>query len=64
VGGLFSDPRRNVKGRFARSTDNRRGECFEVVRIQVPTSPLDVPGVKTKANMADVLKAVRESRVR
>ncbi len=42
----------------------RRGECFEVVRVQVPVSPLDVPGVKTKANMGDVLKAIRESRVR
>lgn len=40
----------------------RRGEMFEVVRRAAPDSPFDVPGVKTKATTADILRAVRESR--
>ena len=40
----------------------RRGEMFDVVRRPVPDSPLDIPGVKTKATTEDILQAIRESR--
>lgn len=42
----------------------RGGETFEIVRRTTPTSPFDVPGVKTKVTTADIIAAVSESRSR
>lgn len=40
----------------------RGGETFRVVRKECPSSPFDVPGVRTKATTADILAAVRMVR--
>jgi hypothetical protein len=40
----------------------RGGETFMVVPKPREDSPLDVPGVKTRATTNDILNAVRESR--
>lgn len=43
----------------------RDGSVFSLkVKKNVPGSPFDVPGVKTRATMADILDAVGESRKR
>ena len=42
----------------------RGGETFSVRYKTTPTSPFDVPGVKTRATTKDILAAVRESRSR
>jgi len=42
----------------------RGGDTFRVVHKTSPKSPCDVPGVRTKATTADILRAVRESRKR
>ena len=42
----------------------RNGEIY-VIRRETPTgSPLDVPGISTRATMEDILTAVAESRAR
>ncbi len=42
----------------------RNGETY-VIRRQVPLgSPLDAPGISTRATMEDILAAVAESRAR
>lgn len=41
----------------------RGGETFSLRYKTPPTSPFDVPGVQTKATTADILDAIRESRV-
>lgn len=42
----------------------RNGEIY-VIRRETPTgSPLDVPGISTRATMEDILAAVAESRAR
>lgn len=40
----------------------RNGETFVVRRQISERSPLDVPGVKTRATTKDILSAVQESR--
>lgn len=51
---------------LARSEDvmiERRGGERIVLRYAIPaSSPLDVPGMRTKATTADILTAVRDSR--
>jgi hypothetical protein len=42
----------------------RAGESFSVRYRPSDRSPLDVPGVKTKARTKDILDAVKESRER
>lgn len=42
----------------------RGGEVFRVSVEPQSGSPFDVPGVRTNATMADILRAVRESRKR
>ncbi len=42
----------------------RGGDSFAVVPQVREGSPFDVPGVKTAADTADVLAAVKESRTR
>lgn len=42
----------------------RGGDCFAVVPKPKQGSPFDVPGVKTRATTADILSAVRESRLK
>ncbi len=43
----------------------RDGSVFSLkVKKNVPRSPFDVPGVKTRATTADILDAVGESRKR
>ena len=42
----------------------RGGETFSIRSKKSSGSPLDVPGIKTKATTADILDAVRESRAR
>jgi Antitoxin Phd_YefM, type II toxin-antitoxin system len=42
----------------------RNGETY-VIRRQMPAgSPLDVPGISTRATMEDILAAVADSRAR
>lgn len=40
----------------------RGGDTFTLARRTSPESPLDVPGVSTKARTRDILEAVRDSR--
>ena len=44
----------------------RGGEFFSIIlkKRQSKKSPLNIPGIKTKATMKDILTAVRESRER
>ena len=43
----------------------RDGSVFSLkVKKNVPRSPFDVPGVKTRATTADILDAIGESRKR
>jgi prevent-host-death family protein len=42
----------------------RGGEIFSITFKKSKKSPLDVPGIKTKATTKDILAAVRESRSR
>jgi len=42
----------------------RGGQVFRVSAEPPTGSPFDVPGVKTKATTADILRAVREVRER
>ncbi len=42
----------------------RGGEAFSIIFRKSKKSPLDVPGIRTKATTKDILAAVRESRER
>jgi hypothetical protein len=42
----------------------RGGDRFVVTYKASPSSPFDVPGVKTRATTQDILEAVKESRSR
>ncbi len=42
----------------------RGGETFSIIFRKNKRSPLDVPGIQTKATTKDILAAVRESRER
>lgn len=42
----------------------RGGETFTLVFKKSSKSPFDVPGIKTKATIKDIIDAVRESRSR
>ena len=42
----------------------RGGDVFAVVPERPTGSPLDVPGVRTRATTADILAAVRDVRMR
>jgi len=42
----------------------RGGETFTIVFKKTPTSPFDIPGIKTKATTKDILEAVKDSRER
>ena len=42
----------------------RNGESFSLLYKSEPTSPFDVPPVKTRATTQDILAAVRDSRSR
>lgn len=50
----------------ARSEDilikRRGGETFVLRRQRPKKSPLDIPGIKTKATTADIIEAVRAGR--
>ena len=40
----------------------RGGDTFSLSYKSKPSSPFDVPGIKTRATTADIVDAVRESR--
>ena len=40
----------------------RSGEIFSLTIKKTSKSPFDLPGIKTKATIKDILEAVRESR--
>ena len=40
----------------------KSGEIYSLTIKKISKSPLDVPGIKTKATTEDILQAVRESR--
>jgi len=42
----------------------KSGKLFSVVAKTPAKSPFDIPGIKTKATTADILRAVQESRSR
>ena len=42
----------------------RGGDVFAVVPQRPSGSPLDVPGIKTKASTEDILAAIRDVRTR
>jgi hypothetical protein len=42
----------------------RGGATFSLTCRTEPSSPFDVPGVKTQASTRDILKAIKESRSR
>ena len=43
----------------------RRGEIFKVVfKKPRPSSPFDIPGIKTNATTKDIIDAIQESRSR
>jgi hypothetical protein len=42
----------------------RNGETYVIRRQAAAGSPLDVPGISTRATMEDILAAVAESRAR
>jgi len=42
----------------------RGGETFSIVLKKKTSSPLDVPGIKTRATTKDILEAVKASRER
>jgi hypothetical protein len=42
----------------------RSGDTFSIKYKKIKKSPLDVPGIETKATKEDILAAVRESRER
>ena len=42
----------------------RGGDTFAVTYKTTPKSPFDVPGIKTRATVQDILEAIRESRSR
>jgi prevent-host-death family protein len=64
----YSQARQNLAEVLNQSKDEqviirrRGGESFAIVPKPREGSPFDVPGVKTKADTADILDAVRESR--
>lgn len=66
----YSQARQNLSEVLNRSKSEkvlirrRGGEVFAVVPEVTGGSPLDVPGVKTKAKTSDILAAVREVRTR
>lgn len=41
----------------------RGGETFSLVFRKTSQSPFDIPGITTKATTADILDAIKESRV-
>jgi len=40
----------------------RGGDAFSVTYKTTPSSPFDVPGIKTEATTQDILAAIKESR--
>jgi hypothetical protein len=42
----------------------RSGETFRIIYEKPSSSPLDIPGVKTRVTTQDILDAIRESRER
>lgn len=42
----------------------RGGEAFRLTYQTTPTSPFDVPSVRTRATTQDILAAIKESRGR
>ena len=66
----FTEARQNFAEVLAEASGSgalikrRNGEIY-VIRRETPTgSPLDVPGISTRATMEDILAAVAESRAR
>mgnify|MGYP001386630549 CR=1 FL=1 len=66
----YSQARQNLAEVLNQSKDEevvirrRGGDSFAVVPKAREGSPFDVPGVRTRATMADVLSAVKESRAK
>ena len=64
----YSQARQNLSEVLSRSKTEevlirrRGGEVFRVSPQPRKGSPFDVPGIKTKADMNDILQAVREVR--
>jgi prevent-host-death family protein len=64
----YSQARQNLSEVLNHSKDEeviirrRGGESFAIVPKQREGSPFNVPGIKTKASIADILSAVKESR--
>lgn len=40
----------------------RDGSTYLIVPKSMPTSPFDIPGIKTNISTQDILEAIRESR--
>jgi Antitoxin Phd_YefM, type II toxin-antitoxin system len=66
----FTEARQNLAEVLSEASDNgvlikrRNGDTFVIRRQEPVGSPLDVPGISTRASMEDILAAVAESRAR
>ena len=66
----FTEARQNLAEVLTEASDSgalikrRNGETFVIRRQASAGSPLDVPGISTRATMEDILTAVAESRAR
>jgi prevent-host-death family protein len=66
----FSQARQNLSEVLNRAKEEevqirrRGGEVFRIVPKRSGGSPFDIPGVKTKVKMSDILDAIRDVRSR
>jgi hypothetical protein len=66
----FTEARQNLGEVLTEASDGgalikrRNGEIYMIRRQSDAGSPLDVPGISTRAAMEDILAAVAESRAR
>jgi hypothetical protein len=66
----FTEARQKLADVLANAHDEdvlikrRNGETYVIRRQLTKVSPLDVPGVATRATVSDILSAVRDSRSR
>jgi antitoxin (DNA-binding transcriptional repressor) of toxin-antitoxin stability system len=66
----FSQARQNLSEVLSRAKSEevfirrRGGDVFRIAPNTQKGSPFDVPGVRTKAKTADILRAIQEARAR
>jgi Antitoxin Phd_YefM, type II toxin-antitoxin system len=66
----FTEARQNLAEVLSEASDSgvlikrRNGDTFVIRRQEPIGSPLDVPGISTRATMEDIFAAVAESRAR